>query len=1380
MKPEESVFADALALPECERPALLDRACGGDAALRARVEALLRAYDGAGADLEASPVADAAEAAQAPPQTASPNVGPGARIGRFKLLQELGEGGCGAVFMAEQEEPLRRRVAIKVIKLGMDTREVIARFEAERQALALMDHPNIAHVLDAGATESGRPYFVMELVRGTPITRHCDEHGVGTAERLQLFTQVCHAVQHAHQKGIIHRDLKPSNILVTMHDGVPVPKIIDFGIAKATQGRLTDKTLFTAFEQFIGTPAYMAPEQAEMSAYDVDTRSDIYSLGVLLYELLTGRTPFEPQELAQAGLDEMRRIIREREPPKPSTRVSTVDRATGLTIAKQRGTEPGKLSALLRGDLDWIVMRCLAKDRTRRYETANGLAMDIRRHLAHETIAARPPGTAYVLRQLVRRNKLAFLAATAVVVSLAAGLAFALAALQRERVARHRADREAARSTHVARFMQDMLTGVGPQAALGRDTKLLRAILDETVVRLNRELRSQPEVEADLREALGQVYRDLGEFSAAALMHERALQLRREFFGSEHAAVANSLHELGDIRARQGRFDEAETLLREALSLREKLFGPEHAATAASRAALAHVRLLQSRAPGESRGEPAPTPEAPVVGKTLRPDFENPSTAGSPTSRGESAPTREAPVVGGALRPDFENPLATGPPTSRDKPAPTPDAMPAVIRIAFTEGVSGGKPRNPTALNTAYQQRALEKEFGAEGIRVEWPVGFDSEGSEFHIGSVADFANIGPVAAVRVQARGHDGRLVMALRRHDSNQVLVVRADSPFASVADLKGRRIVSNRRSWPDLTLWRILARHGFGEPDFEMVSLDSRAATWSTFLADEVDARMLDMDSSLEWEQRQAARILYDPRGDPDNAHIGRLFVAGEFERRYPAIVQRVVTTLVKTAAWLSEETNRAEALNLWANSPEHLAALEQTFADTTIKETVSPLVDEQFLAQLRRDGEDMKRFGFIAADADLSLDGWVEPKYLEHALEELGLGSYWQECDAEGNAISRDKPAPTPATQTVGGALRPDAEGPSATGSPTSRGEPAPTDNTPPAVIRIGYNGGKTGGTPAHANALNTTYQQRALEAEFDDDGIRIEWDFFFEYTAIIEAFARQVADLTNMGHGLVVATRASGLDYKVVMALRRNDAEADLVVRLDSPFHTVPNLRGKRVAIFPGSDYHLTLCRILDRLGMAESDFEIIPLEGPYAVYLTALLTGEVDATLLPRDRMFGPEERRAMRVVFNPGRDPRYTGVGKLCVSAEFERQYPEIVQRVVTTLVKSAAWISDGRNRTAALQSWATSPEDYAVLEETYAGYTLAERMSPLLDDYFLTGLQRDVDDMKRFGMIKTDADMCLAGWVEPKYLQRALEELGLEHYWPERDAKGKVKGGP
>jgi serine/threonine protein kinase/Tfp pilus assembly protein PilF len=419
----QSVFLAAAERPTAAaRAAYLDAACGDDAALRRRVEALLRAHDQPGSFLgePATPLAadglggpgDGAESpggrpGQPPPL---PTVDepvcerPGTVIGLYRLREQLGEGGMGLVFVAEQQQPVRRKVALKVIKPGMDTREVIARFEAERQALALMDHPNIARVLDAGATESGRPYFVMELVKGVPITQFCDDNRLTTRERLGLFVSVCQAVQHAHQKGIIHRDIKPANVLVTSHDGTPVVKVIDFGVAKAIGQQLTDKMVYTQLAQLVGTPLYMSPEQAGQSGLDIDTRSDIYSLGVLLYELLTGTTPFDKERLREAGYEEMRRIIREEDPPRPSTRISTLGQAA-TTVCARRQSDPRRLRQLFRGELDWVVMKCLEKDRTRRYETANGLAMDLHRYLADEPVLACPPSAGYKLRKFVRRHR---------------------------------------------------------------------------------------------------------------------------------------------------------------------------------------------------------------------------------------------------------------------------------------------------------------------------------------------------------------------------------------------------------------------------------------------------------------------------------------------------------------------------------------------------------------------------------------------------------------------------------------------------------------------------------------------------------------------------------------------------------------------------------------------------------------------------------------------------------------------------------------------------------------------------------------------------------------------------------------------------------------
>jgi len=422
---EEALFALALEKPADMRRVFLDGACHGDAALRQRLEALLAAHEAKDSLLEpGEPKAGRGpfNTIKVPVPNEPLDEAVGQTLGRYKLLEKVGEGGCGVVYVAEQTEPVRRRVALKVIKLGMDTKQVVARFEAERQALAMMDHPNIAKVLDAGTTETGRPFFVMELVRGIKITDYCDQNHLSTKERLDLFIKVCQAIQHAHQKGIIHRDIKPSNILVTLHDGVPVPKVVDFGIAKATEGRLTDATVYTQLHQFIGTPAYMSPEQAEMSGLDIDTRSDIYSLGVLLYELLTGSTPFDSNELMASGIDAMRKTIREKEPVRPSTRLATLEGEELTTTAKRRSTETSKLLHQLKGDLDWIVMKCLEKDRTRRYDTANGLAFDLKRHLTNEPVLARPPSAAYKFQKAFRRNKLVFTAGIVVAAALLLGI----------------------------------------------------------------------------------------------------------------------------------------------------------------------------------------------------------------------------------------------------------------------------------------------------------------------------------------------------------------------------------------------------------------------------------------------------------------------------------------------------------------------------------------------------------------------------------------------------------------------------------------------------------------------------------------------------------------------------------------------------------------------------------------------------------------------------------------------------------------------------------------------------------------------------------------------------------------------------------------------
>jgi eukaryotic-like serine/threonine-protein kinase len=515
----EAIFDDARRIADpAERDNFLARACNGDTALRERLTELLnfepqaeKFFTGV---VENVSTAGFVETAAEPSAVLDEQIG--TVIGRYKLLEKIGEGGCGVVYMAEQQKPVRRRVALKIIKLGMDTKAVVARFEAERQALALMDHPNIARVLDAGATETGRPFFVMELVRGFKITEYCDKNNLPMPQRLDLFIQVCHAIQHAHQKGVIHRDIKPSNILVTLHDGVPVPKVIDFGIAKAIEEPLTDKTLFTSYAQLIGTPAYMSPEQAEMSGLDVDTRSDIYSLGVLLYELLTSKTPFDGQELLKSGVENLRRILREQEPALPSTMVTTMQGNELLATAGHRHSEPVKLITALSGDLDWIVMKALEKDRKRRYQTANGLALDVQRHLANEPVLARPLGRFYRFQKLVRRNRVVFAAGGVVALALFAGFGVSTVMFFRERAAKQIADKATLREMQLRQTAEE-----------GRRNEMLlrqEAESREKVVQAAMLLRKNQFAEADkLISALppnqqnlagASVFRNLGEWHA--------------------------------------------------------------------------------------------------------------------------------------------------------------------------------------------------------------------------------------------------------------------------------------------------------------------------------------------------------------------------------------------------------------------------------------------------------------------------------------------------------------------------------------------------------------------------------------------------------------------------------------------------------------------------------------------------------------------------------------------------------------------------------------------------------------------------------------------------------------------------------------------------
>jgi tetratricopeptide (TPR) repeat protein len=514
-----------------------------------------------------------------------------ARIEDYRILEELGEGGMGIVYLAQQEQPLRRRVALKVIKLGMDTREVIARFESERQALALMSHAGIAKVLDAGETEQGRPYFVMEHVAGIPINQYCDKQRLRIRERLELFVLACQAIHHAHQKGIIHRDIKPGNVLVSQEDGRSVPKVIDFGVAKATNQRLTEKTLFTQKGSVIGTPEYMSPEQAETGGVGVDTTTDIYSLGVLLYEMLAGALPFELRGLSYA---QMERTICEEDPPKLTVRLNSLG-DTGERIAERRHTDLRSLAKRLGGELEWITRKAMEKDRARRYASASELAADVERHLRNEPVIAGPPSAAYQLRKLITRHK-APIAVAATLAVLLVGFAVAMA-VQANRIAREaaRANREAEVALQVSAFMEELFQVSDPSEALG-DTITAREILDRGADRIEQELSDQPVVQARLMLTIGRVYRSLGLYEPSGPLLEQALRMRERELGTEHPDVAESLHELALLYWDQGEYHaKAESLSRRTIAIREQALGPDHSSTASSLSLLAALYVRQGQ-----------------------------------------------------------------------------------------------------------------------------------------------------------------------------------------------------------------------------------------------------------------------------------------------------------------------------------------------------------------------------------------------------------------------------------------------------------------------------------------------------------------------------------------------------------------------------------------------------------------------------------------------------------------------------------------------------------------------------------------------------------------------------------------------------------------
>ncbi len=660
----KEVFGEAIDRRGAERVAFLDAACAGDEGMRRRVEVLIAAAEAEGVFLN--------DATMELPGGGLKVEGVGTRIGQYKLMQLIGEGGFGSVFLAEQEKPVRRRVALKIIKLGMDTKTVVARFEQERQALAMMDHPGIAKVLDAGATEAGRPYFVMDLVKGDPITVYCDKNNLTIPERLELFTQVCHAVQHAHTKGVIHRDLKPSNILVTTQDGRAQARVIDFGIAKATDRRLIDKTIFTEFRQLIGTPEYMSPEQAE-GGLDVDTRSDVYSLGVLLYELLAGVTPFDPERLRSAAFGEMQRIIREVDPPSPSTRISK-SIETLADVAAKRRLEPRRLSSVIRGELDWIVMRALDKDRGRRYDSPGNLAADIGRFLTGEAVVAAPASVGYKLRKAARRHKVGVTAAGFVALALIAGLGASLwqagvAARERDAArlsaadalkAKNDAEARRKETQQVAEFQAAQLAGIDVEK-MGRQLRAdlladardsmqrsgvataeiqarqerLGQLLDDTnltnvalksldanifgraLTAVNEQFKDQPVVKASLLQTLAATFVSLGLLDKATGPQAEALEIRRRVLGKEHRDTLESIAQTaGELQIR-GKFEEAEVMFRDLTEVLSRIEGEESRLTLNTKSSLALCLLMQHKM---AEGEPMLREVAATAVRVLGPD----------------------------------------------------------------------------------------------------------------------------------------------------------------------------------------------------------------------------------------------------------------------------------------------------------------------------------------------------------------------------------------------------------------------------------------------------------------------------------------------------------------------------------------------------------------------------------------------------------------------------------------------------------------------------------------------------------------------------------------------------------------------------------------